>query len=131
MGFFKDLNTLKKQGEEIRKTYDVGDQMANAQAQMAQAQQMMAQQTAAANLASTGTPASATVVAARQGGGMVNFQPIMEVDLTVFPPAGAPYPATMTGPMPTNVAGRLAPGATLQVKIDPQNPQSVWIDPTS
>ena len=90
MGFFRSLNELNQQGKEISKTWDPGAQMANAQARMAQAQEMMAQQTAAATLAATGVDGTASVVGVRQPGGMVNFQPIMEVDLTIFPLAGAP-----------------------------------------
>ncbi len=131
MGFFKNMNELTKQGREMQKNMDVGAQMANAQTRMAQAQEMMAQQTAAANIVSTGTDAAATVVAVRPGGGMVNFQPIMALDLTVMPPAGAPYPVTVSQPVPPNLAGRLVPGASLRVKIDPQNQQALWIDPAS
>jgi hypothetical protein len=51
--------------------------------------------------------------------------------MTVFPPSAAPYPATVSQPMPIQLAGKLAPGASLQVKIDQQKPQTIWIDPTS
>lgn len=131
MGFFKSLNELNKQGKEIQKTWDPAAQMAGGQAAMAQATQMMAQQTAAAALATTGVDATASVVSVRQPGGMVNYQPIMEVDLTIFPMAGAPYPAAVSAPMAPHLAAKLAPGASLQVKIDPQNPQAVWINPAS
>lgn len=131
MGFFKNIHELNQQGKEIRKTWDPAAQMARGQAAMAQAQQMMAQQTAAATAAATGLDATASVVGVRQPGGMVNYQPIMEVDVTVFPPSGAPYPATVSAPMPPPLAAKLAPGASLQVKVDPQNQQSIWIDPTS
>jgi hypothetical protein len=131
MGFFKNLGELQKQGREMQKNMDVGAQMADAQTRMAQAQAMMQQQTAAASIAGTGIDATATIVAIRQGGGMINFQPIMALDLTVMPPGGAPYPVTVSQPVPPNLAGRLAPGASLRVKIDPHNQQALWIDPTS
>jgi hypothetical protein len=131
MGFFRNLNELQKQGREMQKNMDVGAQMANAQTGMAQAQAMMQQQTSAASIASTGIAASATIVAIRQGAGMINFQPIMELDLTVMPSGGAPYPVTVAQPVPPNLAGRLVPGGSLRVKIDPHNQQSLWIDPTS
>ena len=131
MGFFKDINTLKKQGEEMRKNMDVGSRMAQARASMANAQAMMAEQTAAANVMATGLDATATVVAVRPSRGMVNFQPIMALDLTVMPPGGAPYPVTVSQAVAPNLVGQLAPGASLRVKIDPQNPQTLWIDPSS
>jgi hypothetical protein len=139
MGFFKNMGELQKMGREAQKNMDVGAQMANAQTRMAQAQAMMAQQTAAASIAGTGIDATATVVAVRQAQGgplviaqgqMVNTQ-TMEVDLTVFPPSGAPYPVTVSQPVAPNLAGRLVPGGSLRVKIDPQNQQALWIDPTS
>ncbi|HEY6396228.1 MAG TPA: hypothetical protein VIX82_02120 [Solirubrobacteraceae bacterium] len=131
MGFFKSSRELMKMGQQELNQMDVGARMANAQAQMANAQAMMQQQTAAAQAATTGVDATATLVAVRQGGGMINFEPIMALDLTVMPPGGAPYPVTVSQPVPPNLAGRLVPGASLRVKIDPHNQQSLWIDPTS
>ena len=128
---FGSIRQLQKQAHEIDKTWDPGAQMADAQARMTQATAMMAQQTAAANAAANGVEAAATVVAVRQGAGMVNFQPIVDVDLTVLPSGLPPYPVTVSGPMDVTLAGRLAPGASLRVKVDPENPSSVWIDPTS
>ncbi len=129
MGFFKNLGELQKQGREMQKNMDVGAQMAGAQASLANATQMMAQQTTAAGLAATGIDATATIVAVRQGAGMINFQPIMELDLTVMPPSTPPYPVTVSQPVPPNLAGRLLPGASLRVKIDPHNQQALRIDP--
>lgn len=131
MGFFKDLGELHRLGQESAKSFDPAAQMARANQQMAQAQQMMAQQTTAATLAATGVDATATVVAVRQPRGMINFQPIMDVDLTVFPPSGPPYPVSTSQPVSPALAAQLAPGASLRVKLDPQNAQSIWIDPTS
>jgi hypothetical protein len=55
---------------------------------MASASELMAQQTAAASIAAHGLDATATVVDVRQGGGMVNYQPMVEIDMTVLAPAG-------------------------------------------
>jgi len=131
MGMFKSMRQLQKQANEIQKSWDVGEQLAQGQAKMAAATQMMAQQTAAANAAATGVEATATVVAVRQGAAMINTQPVVEVDLTVMPEGLPPYPATVSSPMPVTTIGQLAPGRNLRVKVDPHNPASVWIDPTS
>jgi hypothetical protein len=127
MGFFKSVRDLNKQSEEINKNWDVGAQLEDAQARMADANEMMAQQTAAANIAASGMDATATVAALRQGTGMVNFQPIMEIDLTVMPEGLPPYPVTVKQVVPQAQLPQLQPGANLNVKVDPNDPAAVWI----
>ncbi len=131
MGFFKSVRELQKQGNEIQKNWDVGAQLEGASASMAQATEMLAQQTAAANIAATGMPAIATVVGIREGFGEVNFQPIVEIDLTVLPEGRPPYPVTTRQTLAIHQIAAMQPGAKLKVKIDPANPVVVWIDPTS
>lgn len=128
MGFFKSMRDLQKQGDEINKNWDVGAQLENAQAQMQTAQEAMAQQTAAANAALTGVDATATIVAVRQGHGMVNYQPMLEIDLTVVPAGGLPYPVTVTQVTPQIHLAQAQPGASVHVKVAPDDPASVWID---
>lgn len=128
MGMFKSLRDLQKQSEEINKNWDVGAQLEDAQARMQDAQEMMAQQTAAANAAVSGADATATIVAVRQGNGMVNYQPIIELDLTVLPEGLPPYPVTVKQVIPQIQLAQAQPGASVHVKVDPNNPASVWID---
>lgn len=128
MGFFKSMRDLNKQSKEIQKNWDVGAQLEQAQASMAQANEMMAQQTVAANLAINGTDATATVAAIRQGAGMVNYQPIVEIDLTVLAPGAPPRPVTVQQVVPQVNLAQLQPGAALKVKVDPANPDAVWIN---
>lgn len=128
MGFFKSMRDLQKQGEEINKNRDVGAQMKDAQARMAEANQMMAEQTAAANAATSGADATATIAAVRQSGGMVNFQPLIELDLTIMPEGLPPYPVTVKQAVPQVQLAQVKPGASVHVKVDPDNPSAVWID---
>jgi hypothetical protein len=129
VGIFKSMRELQKQSDEINKNWDVGAQLEDAQARMAEAQEMMAQQTAAANAAVTGVDATATIAAVRQTGAMVNYQPTVEVDLTVLPEGGLPpYPVTVKQVIPQIHLAQAQPGASVHVKVDPDNPASVWID---
>jgi hypothetical protein len=59
---------------------------------------------------------------------MVNFQPMVEIDLTVMAPGSPPYPATVSQVVQQVNLARLQPGATLRVKVDPANPGTIWID---
>jgi hypothetical protein len=131
VGFFKSMRELQKQGNEMSKNMDVGAQMSNAQARMAQANEMMAQQTAAANIAATGVDASAAIVAVRDAGAQVNMQPMCEIDLTVMPDGLPPYPVTVKQIVPMAQLAALQPGKTVNVKVDPNNPATVFIDMTS
>lgn len=128
MGFFKSMRELQKQSDEINKNWDVGAQLADAQTRMADAQEAMAQQTAAANAAVSGVDGTATIVAVRQGHGMVNYQPMIELDLTVVPDGGLPYPVTVKQVTPQIHLARAQPGASVPVKIAPGDPSSVWVD---
>ena len=127
MGFFKDLSKLNKQANEINKSWDVGAQLAGAQASMAQANQFMAQQTAAANAVVTGKQGSATVTAIRGSSAMVNMQPVVELDLTVFPPDGPPYPASVSQPIAAPLLNQVQPGCTVPVAIDVADPHVVHV----
>jgi len=127
MGFFKDLNTLSKQGREMQKNMDVKATMANAMAQMQAGSAMMQQQTAASMMAVHGTDATATISGVRQTGMQLNFAPVIDVDLTVFR-NGIPMPVTVRQPVEQIHLGRARVGENVRVKVDPNNPSSVWID---
>jgi hypothetical protein len=128
VGFFKDINKLNKQAKEINKTYDPGAQMQQGIAQMQAANQMMEQQTQAAQISATGTPAQLQITASRDTGTMLNMQPLIEIDVLVMPESGAPYPTTFQQIVPLSSMGRIAAGGTLRAKVDPANPQAIWID---
>jgi hypothetical protein len=128
MGFFKSIHELKGQAKEIEREWDPKAQRESAMTRLAAAQQAMAEQTRAANLAATGLDATATVVDARQTSAQVNFDPIVELDLTVFPAGGPPYPATIRQVVSQLYLSKVQPGGNLVAKVDPQDPTAVWID---
>jgi hypothetical protein len=137
MGVFKSMRDLQKQAKEIEATMPpVADRMAAAQARMANANQMMAAQTQAANAAvaaaaGTAGPAAAhrtvTITGMRQIG-MMNFDLLVEFDLTVLPDGLPPYPATTQQCVSQMQIGKLQPGLTLQASVDPSNPAAIWLD---
>jgi len=133
MGMFKSMRDLQKQAKEIeRNSPPVADRMAAAQARMASVNQMMAAQTQAANAAAGLADGSAvrrtvTITGMRQIG-MLNFDLLVEFDLTVLPDGMPPYPATTQQRVSQLQAGRLQPGQTLQASVDPSNPAAIWLD---
>lgn len=128
MGMFKSMRDLQKQSNEINKDWDPGAQMAAGMEQMKAANEMMAQQTQAANLAMSGLSAKASIISATQTGAMVNMQPTLAIELNVFPEGLPPYPVTVTQIVEQPYLGKAMPGQQVAVKIDPENPQTVWID---
>jgi hypothetical protein len=60
--------------------------------------------------------------------GSVNFDLLVEFDLTVTPEGRSPYPATIQQLVSQFQVGQLASGRTLQATIDPSNPMAVWLD---
>jgi hypothetical protein len=150
MGVFKSMRDLQKQAKQIEATMPpVADRMAAAQARMANLNQMMAAQTQAANAAvaaAAGTAGPAGAGAERGGGtsraaarrtvtitgmrqiGMMNFDLLVEFDLTVLPDGLPPYPATTQQRVSQMQIGKLQPGLTLQASVDPSNPAAIWLD---
>jgi hypothetical protein len=128
MGMFRSVRQLQKQANEIQKDWDPGQQMADGMERMRQAQEFMAQQTQAANIASTGADATAMITGVTQTGAMVNFQPTLQVDLTVMPDGLPPYPATVTQVVEQAFLGKAVAGASVPIKVDPENPGSIWIN---
>jgi hypothetical protein len=60
--------------------------------------------------------------------GMMNFDLLVEFDLTVLQGGMPPYPATTQQRVSQMQAGRLRPGQTLQASVDPSNPAAIWLD---
>ena len=135
MGVFKSMRDLQKQARQIEATMPpVADRMADAQARMAAANQMMAAQTQAANAAVAAAAGTAgatrrtvTITGMRQIG-MMNFDLLVEFDLTVLPDGLPPYPATTQQCVSQMQIGKLQPGLTLQASVDPANPGAIWLD---
>ena len=129
MGFFKSIRETTQISKEISKNWDPAQQRRDGMARMAAAQEMMAQTTRAANIAATGIDATATVTAATQTGSMINMEPVVELSLTVIPASSLPpYPATLKQPINQILLPLVGVGSTLAVKVDPADPQSIWID---
>jgi len=137
MGVFKSMRDLQKQAKEIeRNSPPVADRLAAAQARMANMNQMLAAQTQAANAAMAAASGMAdgsavhrtvTITGMRQIG-MVNFDLLVEFDLTVLADGMPPYPATTQQTVSQMQIGMLRPGQTLQASVDPSNPAAVWLD---
>ena len=128
MGMFKAMRDLQKETHEISKNTDFSQMRKDGNARMAAAQEQMAEMTRQANLQTTGVTCAATVVATRDTGGMVNMQPIVEIDLTVLPDGLPPYPVTIRQTISPIHMATIQPGSSLSVKVDPNDPSSVFID---
>lgn len=132
MGFFKDLKKITDTGKALREQYPVEHQIANAQASMAQASQMMAAMTAstmgATTAMTTGVEAVATVTSAHQTGAMMNYNPVVQLELMVMMPSGVPTPVSRQEMVMQLHLSRCQPGQRLRVKVNPANPNDLWID---
>lgn len=133
MGFFKDLRTVSAQAKEMeRSSPGVKDRLAAGTAKMAAANAMMAsmaQGGAQASAAITnGVAAVATITAARQTGALINFCPVVELELLIMLPSGVPMQATRQEQVEQLYLGRCQPGLRLNVKVDPTNAGNLWID---
>ena len=76
---------------------------------------------------SAATRRTVTITVMRQIG-MMNFDLLVEFDLTVLPDGLPPYPATTQQRVSQMQIGKLQPGTTLQASVDPSNPAAIWLD---
>ena len=137
MGMFKNMRDLQKQAKDIEASMPpVGQRMADAQARMANAQQMMAAQTQAAQAAAgaaaaaangTGTRHAATITGMRQVG-MINFDLLVQFDLTLLADGLPPRPATAQQAVSQMQIGQIRPGMSIDAIADPNNPNALWLD---
>jgi hypothetical protein len=73
-----------------------------------------------------GTRRTVTVAGLRQIA-MVNFDLLMEFELTVLPDGLPPYPAIAQQLVSPWQARQLRPGLTLDASVDPSDPAAVWL----
>lgn len=77
-------------------------------------------------LAMTGTPMTARVLAVQQTGAMINMNPLVHAVLEVQGPQGA-YQAQTMAVVPQMSIPRFQPGAMIQVRVNPMNPHDVAV----
>ena len=108
-----------------------------ARERVASLSEMLSAQTRAAYAAATayaeadgsgwpGARLKATIAGIRQIA-LVNFDLLMEFELTVLPDGMPPYPATAQQLVSPWQARQLRPGLTLDAFVDPSNPAAVWL----
>jgi hypothetical protein len=124
MGFIGDLNKLNKQGKEISKTWDPGAQAQDALAKMKALNESMTEATQAMT---DGVPGTAQVMAVGPSTGMMNMNPMMQVDLLVTAQGGMPRPVSKQLVVPIQHLARLQMGATLPVMVSQSDPNGVAI----
>jgi hypothetical protein len=130
MGFLRSLNQLTRQAKEIQAAAPPMDQrLAHAMASMQQASALMSQQTMAAR--SAASPASvageARVLAARDTGLLVDFVPVLELDLLVSVAGQPPYPVSIRAAVAHAHLGQAGTGGMLEVRVDPAHPEAVHL----
>ena len=128
MGRFKAMRYLQKQTRELSKVWGSGAQTKGSLARLVAAEEQMAQMTKRAKLRATGSTCGAAVLAARDTGSMVNMERVIEVELTILPNGLPPYPATTRQAVSQFYIRRIHSGSMLSVKVDANDPSSVFID---
>ena len=93
---------------------------------MNQATNMVDGLAAKSQLAQTGIPATASIVAAQQTGRMINYQPEVAFTLQVtHPNTGASYQVQTTSVVQQLQMPQVQPGGQVQIRINPTNPMDV------
>lgn len=80
------------------------------------------------DLLTTGTPGRATITSFTDTGGREGADPRVVLDLEVTVAGGAPYAARVTAAVPQVSLGKLQPGASVAVRVDPGDPSALAID---
>jgi hypothetical protein len=133
MGLFKDMRNLQKQAESMLppEHRGLGGAMRMAKEgipQMTQAlADVQADQQKAQHLFHNGRPGTARITAMRDTGITINEDPTVEFDLAVSIDGGAPYNVIHRQAISRLTIAHFQPGATVPVKVDPADPQSLMI----
>lgn len=80
------------------------------------------------NVEATGLAGEATIADLREGGPYVNQRPTITLELDVSLPGRQIYRAQARQTVGRLVIGRLQPGATIPVRVDPENLAKVILD---
>jgi hypothetical protein len=133
MGFFKDLNQLKNTADEMRPPEHRG-MMGGFRAMrdgVATANHMVnglaAEQQKTAMLMASGIVGQARIDQVSDTGTTINDNPQVQFTLTVTVPDRDPYPATLTQVVSRIAIGSFQPGATVPVRVSPEDPQTLMI----
>ena len=128
MGFFKDMRDLNKTGKEMTK--ERGGSFKMMKDGVAQANQMMQQvqtdQALAERLANEGVDGTAEIQQILSTGKMVNMQPEIQFQMTVNV-NGQTSEVTHLQVVPPTIIPQVQPGATVPVKVDPNDHSQLLI----
>ena len=133
MGFFKDIKNLQDTARELTPPEHRGIRggFRAMKDGVAQANEMLGQMAndgqKAQYLMQAGRVGTATVSAVRQTGTFVNNNPECELDLQVAVDGGAPYAVTHRQVLAMVALPGFQPGASVPVRVDPNDPQSLII----
>ena len=132
MGFFKDLNEMKKTGKEMQKEkFGTSNPFKIMKQGVAQGAEMLhgvqAEQEKAQRLMADSLHGEAIIKAMRDTGVQINMMPQMEFDLEVHLDGRDPYTVTHRQVVPFAMIGQLQPGATVPVRVDMNDPNSLII----
>jgi hypothetical protein len=122
------LGELTRLGGEAYRNAYLDGMRTNQLAQLRRAQERAAARARAARMAAKGFDAGATVVGSRYTGQQIAGEDVVELDLTIAIEGLPPYELQVRRAIPSTAAGCLEPGATLAVKVDPDDQSVVWID---
>jgi hypothetical protein len=133
MGFFKDIKQLQDTAREMTPPEHRGLRggFRAMKDGVAQANDMLGQMASdgqkAQYLMQSGRVGTATVAGVRQTGTFVNNNPECELDLQVVVDSGTPYPVTHRQVLAMVALPGFQPGASVPVRVDPNDPQSLII----
>jgi hypothetical protein len=139
MGMFKDINKMKKQGQDIQKAQgkrtgmigmlrDTPGNISRASSAVDDAMALQADIQKQQALLTTGTQGKAKIKNFSDTGTLVNFNPQVVLDLEVTCPGQAAYAAQLTTAVPQVYLGQLQQGASVGVRVDPSDPSLIAID---
>jgi hypothetical protein len=133
MGLFKDMRNLQKQAKEMvpPEHRGIGGGFRAMKDGVAQANQMLGQLNEdaqkAQHLMANGRVGSAVITDVRQTGMFVNENPQVEMDLQVNVEGLPSYTATHRQVIAQIAIPQFQPGATVPVRVDPEDPTSLLI----
>lgn len=129
MGMFKDLRSIMKSAKDVQKQHGgktgIRDALSQGADMMEQAKGALSGNQEQAEIAANGRDGTATIGAVRETHMTLNEVPYLEFDLGVTVGGFGPYPVTIQQAVSRPSVPRLQPGAEVNVKVSPDDPNRV------
>ena len=127
MGMFRDYRAITKTAKTMARSHDVTSDLAGVHSKIEALNASFATM-ALGDAARSGLTGTASILAMRATGSMINFESVCELELLVLLPGRPPIPVTTTKAIASANLQRALPGNVIKVRMMEHDSSDISID---